>query len=97
MVFAILTFAQMGHVLGVRSERRTLLSLGMFSNRPLIGAVVLVVALHVAIIYAPPLNAIFETNPLSFREFGLCLALSVVALFAVEIEKAIRRRRLVKS
>jgi Ca2+-transporting ATPase len=97
MVFTILTFAQMGHVLGVRSERRSLLSLGMFSNRPLIGAVALVIALQLVIIYAPPLNAIFETNPLGFREFGLCLALSVVPLFAVEIEKAVRRRRLLES
>jgi Ca2+-transporting ATPase len=93
MVFTVLTLSQMGHVLAIRSERDSLFSQGLLSNRPLLGAVLLTFALQMAVLYVPWLNPIFRTAPLSVLELGFCLLLSSVVFFAVEIEKAVLRRR----
>jgi Ca2+-transporting ATPase len=92
MVFTVLTLSQLGHVLAIRSERESLFSFGVFSNRLLIGALLLTFALQMAVLYAPWLNPIFKTEPLSLPELAACLALSSVVFVGVEIEKALVRR-----
>ncbi|MBX9611896.1 MAG: cation transporting ATPase C-terminal domain-containing protein, partial [Burkholderiales bacterium] len=67
--------------------------LGLFSNKPLLGAVLLTFALQMATIYVPWLNPIFKTEPLSAPELAICVAAAAVVWGAVEIEKAWRRRR----
>jgi Ca2+-transporting ATPase len=95
MVFTVLTLSQMGHVLAIRTEKESLFSVGVFSNPLLVFAVLLTFALQMATIYAPALNPIFKTQPLSMGELVLCLALSSVVFFAVEIEKWLVRRGLI--
>jgi Ca2+-transporting ATPase len=94
MVFTVLTLGQMAHVLAIRSETQALWRLGLLSNRPLLGAVVLTFALQMATIYVPFLNPIFKTEPLSLPELTLCLAAASVVWLAVEIEKLWRRKLL---
>jgi P-type Ca2+ transporter type 2C len=91
ITFTMLCFVQLGHVLAVRSERESLFTQGLFSNRPLLGAVLLAVALQLAIIYLPALNRLFRTEPLAVPEFALTLGGAALVLGAVEIEKWIRR------
>ncbi len=93
MVFTMLTFMQMGHVLVIRSESQPLWRLGLLSNRPLLGAVALTVLLQLAVVYLAPLQAVFHTQPLSALQLGLCAAAAGVVMVAVEMEKALRRRR----
>jgi Ca2+-transporting ATPase len=92
MVFTVLTLSQMGHVLAIRSERDSLFTLGIFSNLPMLGAVLLTFVLQLAVLYVPFLNPIFKTVPLSLGELAFCLVLSSVVFIAVEIEKALIRR-----
>jgi Ca2+-transporting ATPase len=92
MVFTVLTLSQLGHVLAIRSERESLFTLGVLSNRMLIGALLLTFALQMAVLYVPWLNPIFKTEPLSLGELAACLALSSVVFVGVEIEKALVRR-----
>ncbi|MBE0425625.1 MAG: cation-translocating P-type ATPase [Nitrospirae bacterium] len=92
MVFTVLCLSQMGNVLAVRSEKESLYSQGILSNKPLIGAFILTVLLQLATIYVPYLNPIFKTNPLTLSELLLCFGLSSVVFFAVEIEKWWKRR-----
>ena len=87
VVFTVLTVSQLFHSLAVRSETASLFSIGLFSNRPMVGAVLVTVLLQMAVIYLPPLNAIFHTQPLPLADLVICLALSSLVLFAVEIEK----------
>ena len=95
MVFTVLTLSQMAHVLAIRSETESLWQLGLGSNRPLLGAVLLTFLLQMATIYVPVLNPIFKTEPLSAQELLICLAASAVVFIAVEIEKVwLRRKRL---
>jgi Ca2+-transporting ATPase len=92
MVFTVLTLSQLGHVLAIRYERESLFTRGVFANPMLISAVVLTFVLQMAVLYVPWLNTIFKTEPLDWGELGLCLALSSVVFFAVEIEKWLVRR-----
>ncbi len=93
MVFTVLCLSQIGNVLALRSERESIFSLGFLSNRPLIGAALLTVALLMATIYVPFLNPIFKTQPLSLLEPLIALALSSVVFIAVEIEKTVKRSK----
>jgi P-type Ca2+ transporter type 2C len=92
MVFTVLSLSQMGHVLAIRSERESLFGQGLFSNMPLLGAVLLTFGLQMAVLYVPTLQPIFKTEALNRDELLICLALSSVVFFAVEIEKWMRRR-----
>ncbi|SEM71287.1 calcium-translocating P-type ATPase, PMCA-type [Nitrosomonas marina] len=87
IVFTTLTFAQLFHVMAIRSERDSLFSIGLFSNPQLIGAVVLTVVLQLAVIYTPFLNDIFKTAPLPLDDLMLCVLLASVVFAVVEIEK----------
>src|SRR3989304_362158 len=87
MVFTVLTLAQMFHVLAIRSERESLLAQGLFSNVPLLGAVLLTFVLQLGIIYVPALNTVFRTEPLSLLELAYCIAVSSLVFVGVEIEK----------
>ena len=87
MAFTVLTLSQLGHVLAIRSERESLFSIGFLSNRPMAMAVMATLCLQMATIYVPALNPIFKTEPLSMQELAICLALSSIVFFAVEIEK----------
>ncbi|MDD5471076.1 MAG: calcium-translocating P-type ATPase, PMCA-type [Sideroxydans sp.] len=95
MVFTVLTLSQMGHVLAIRSETDSLFRVGLFSNRMLAFAVLLTFALQMATVYVPALNPIFKTEALSLDELAICLAMSSVVFFAVEVEKLLIRRGLI--
>jgi Ca2+-transporting ATPase len=95
VVFTVLTFAQLVHAMVIRSERESLLTRGLFTNLPLLGAVLLTVALQLAVIYLPFLNPVFATTPLPPLELALCFALPLVVIVAVEVEKALVRRGLI--
>ena len=93
LTFTMLCFVQLGHVLAVRSERESLFRLRLFSNRPLLGAVLLAIALQLAVIYVPAMNALFRTAPLSTAELGLAFAGAALVFGGVEIEKKLRSGR----
>lgn len=93
VAFTVLTISQLFHSLAVRSERQSLLSLGVMSNPYMLGAVLLTVALQLMVIYVPLFNPVFKTQPLPLFDLGICFALSSLVLFAVEIEKWLVRRK----
>ncbi len=93
IVFTVLCLSQMGNVLALRSEKESFFSLGLFSNIPLLGAILLTFVLQMATIYVPFLNSIFKTQPLTLSELIICLLLSSVVFCGVEIAKWIRRRQ----
>ena len=92
LVFNVVCLSQMGHVLAIRSESRSLFSIGMFSNKPLFGAVSLTFVLQLLITYIPFLQSIFKTQSLSLNEFVIVGIASSLVFFAVEIDKVISKR-----
>jgi Ca2+-transporting ATPase len=97
MVFCILAFSQLGHVMAIRSERQYLWEQGIHTNPALLGAVLLTVVLQLLVVYTPQGNALFHTEPLELQELALCVAFSMVPFHAVEFEKFFRRRFLGKG
>jgi len=91
MVFTVLSISQMGHALAIRSDWKSLFSQGIFGNKQLIGAVLLTLSLQMAVIYVPFLQDIFRTQALTIIELLICLGLSSIVFWAVEIEKWVKR------
>lgn len=92
MVFSVLSFSQLGHVLAIRSDRTFLYRQGFLSNKPLFFAVSFTLLLQMAVIYLPFFNALFKTEALSWMELGTCLAFSLMVFHAVELEKWVRNK-----
>jgi Ca2+-transporting ATPase len=87
MIFTTLTLSQMAHILAIRSERASLFTAGLFSNTPLLGAVLLTAAFQLAIVQLPILQGIFKTVGLPWQDWALSVLLSSMIFAAVEIEK----------
>lgn len=93
MVFSALTFSRMSLALAMRSQRDSIFTLGLLSNKPMLAAVGLTFLLQVAVIYTPWLQEIFATMSLSRTDLLLCLAVSTAGFWAVEWEKWLRFAR----
>ena len=93
MVFFTLAGFQMFHVMAIRSERESIFTLGLLSNKALLGAVLLTFLLQLMITYIPILQRIFKTAPLSAIELFICVTISFSVFIAVEVEKAYFRRK----
>ena len=91
----MLTVSQLFHSLAVRSESISLFRIGLMSNLPILGAVILTFVLQLAVVYSPMLNDIFHTQPLPLYDLLVCLMLSSLVLVAVEVEKWLMRRGLI--
>jgi Ca2+-transporting ATPase len=87
MVFSVLSFSQLGHILSIRSDRTFLYRQGILGNKPLLLAVGFTVVLQLAVIYLPFFNEIFKTEALSWEELGVCMAFSSVVFHSVELDK----------
>lgn len=92
MAFTVLCFSQMGHVMAIRSERESIFKIGVFSNKPMLGALLLTVSLQLMIIYTPFFNNIFKTAPLTIYELGITILVSSIVFWAVEMEKIFKKR-----
>ncbi|SET36578.1 cation-translocating P-type ATPase [Hymenobacter actinosclerus] len=93
MAFTVLCFSQLGLALAIRSGRESIFSIGLLSNKAMLGAVVLTVGLHLAIIYVPFCNELFSTQPLTVAELAIAAAVASVVFGVVEVQKLIIRRR----
>ena len=93
MVFNVLCLSQMGHVLAIRSKNQSFFSSGVFSNKPLIVAVITAFLLQFLVTYTPFFQSIFKTEALTLNEFIIVAAASSLVFIAVEIEKVIFKKR----
>ncbi|MGN6436545.1 MAG: cation-translocating P-type ATPase [Agriterribacter sp.] len=92
IVFSILCFAQLWHVIAIKSEISTVFGPVIVNNKSLLLAVAVTVLLQLAVIYVPFLNAYFHTQPLSAKELLLVFGVSSIVLLVVEAEKFVKRR-----
>lgn len=96
MVFTSLVIGRMSVAMSVRSDADSIFKIGFLSNKPLLAAIVLNIFLQMIVVYIPFLNPIFHTEPLNLVELILTLALSLVVLFGVEIEKLWKKKKSLK-
>ncbi len=93
MVFTTLTLVQMANALAVRSDQESILTLGLFTNKPLLGAILLTFVLQMLVTYWPPLQSVFGTQALSALELAASVGLSAFVFVLIEIYKAFLRRQ----
>lgn len=92
MVFTVLSFSQLGHVLAIPSDRTFLYKQGFLSNKPLVFAVGGTLLIQLAVIYLPFFNDLFQTEALSLGELAACFGMSTLVFKAVELEKWLRQK-----
>jgi calcium-translocating P-type ATPase len=93
MTQAGIVVSQFFNGLAVRSDRQSIFRIGLFSNRPLLAAGFLGIALMACISYLPPLQAVFNTAPLAPVHWAVLAGLGVLPLAADEVRKWRLRRR----
>jgi Ca2+-transporting ATPase len=93
VAFTILAVSQLGHSMGVRSERESIARIGWLSNRPLLLVVVASIAIQIGVLYSPLARALLKLDPLSPLELLASLVLASLAFVGAEIEKWLLRRR----
>lgn len=93
MIFCSLAFAQVGQALASRSNRESLLTLGIGSNPLLLGMVALVTLLQLIVLYIPPVAAFFSVTPLSKLDLMVAFGAGVAVVFALEFAKLVKRAK----
>jgi len=83
---------EIGYLINCRSLDRSVLSVGLLSNRPLLWGVATMVALQVAFVQLPVLNSIFSSAPMPVWAWAFVLALGFGVAVAVGVEKWIAAR-----
>jgi magnesium-transporting ATPase (P-type) len=91
MAFTTLVIAQLFNCLNARSDRDSAFS-RLFTNRWLWGAIALSLLLQVAVVELPVLNKAFSTTPLGLGDWGICVGLASLVLWAEELRKLVARR-----
>jgi Ca2+-transporting ATPase len=89
--FAVLAVSQLFHSYNCRSLTESLFKIGVFTNKNLLLATGVSFALQMAVVYIPPLQTVFKTEPLGLLDWVLVIAISSLHLWGTEIYKAVRK------
>jgi len=92
LIFTLVVFSEMFNAFNWRSDRYSIFSLGLFTNKPLVYAVLITIILQLMVIYVPFLQTAFRTVPLSLSEWGVVLALASTTLISMELVKYFSRK-----
>ncbi len=92
MAFVTLSLCELFRAYTVRSERASLFTIGIFSNKYMQYAVGLSITLLLLVCSVPFLQPIFNTHFLTPREWGLVMGLALIPAVAEEITKFFLRR-----
>jgi len=84
---------QIGTAFAVRTDHASLRSVGVFSNRFLLGGIAAALAFAAALVYLPALNGIFGTAPLTIGQLGTVLPFPFIVWGADELRRLLLRRR----
>jgi calcium-translocating P-type ATPase len=93
MTFAGIVVCQVGTALAARTERVSLLRIGVLSNRLLVGGIVFELLVAGLAIYLPPLQHVLGTRPLTWPELALLATFPPTVWGADELFRWRRRRR----
>ena len=92
MVFTLIVISMMFNAFNWRSERLSLLDIGIFSNRSLLYAVGSTILLQLLVIYSPMLNGPFNTVPLGLADWAIIMLLASTTLVFVEAAKFVESK-----
>ncbi|GAA2673399.1 cation-translocating P-type ATPase [Actinoplanes palleronii] len=93
MTFAGIVACQIGTAFASRTDRAALRTIGVFSNRLLLGGIAFELVFAAALIYLPPLQAVFGTAALSGAALAFLTPFPVLVWGVDELYRARVRRR----
>ena len=93
VIFAVLTFAQLGFAIACRSENESVFRLGLLSNRSMLYAVGFTAILQAVLVCSPLGQYIFGVRPIGIGTLAFCAALSAIPFWAMEVRKWLLRRQ----
>ncbi|KAK0158524.1 hypothetical protein PV328_009517 [Microctonus aethiopoides] len=92
MTFTCFVFFDMFNALSCRSQTKSIFSIGLLSNRMFLVAVTLSVVGQMLVIYFPPLQKVFQTEALTFKDLLFLTGLTSSVFIISEIKKLFERQ-----
>jgi calcium-translocating P-type ATPase len=93
MTFAGIVACQVGTAFAARTDRASLRSIGVFSNRMLLWGIAFEIVFVGALIYVPAFQPIFHTAPLGASELAILATFPFIVWGADELRRFVLRRR----
>lgn len=91
MAFVVLASSQLFYSISLRHDTKSIFQIGLFSNKYLIGAIVVGLILQMSVIEIDALAAVFKCVDLSTSDWQMVFVFACVPLIVNEIEKLITR------
>jgi calcium-translocating P-type ATPase len=92
MTFAGIVACQIGTALAARTERASLRTVGVFTNRLLLVGIATEIAFAAMLVYVPQLHGVFGTAPLHGPELAILAAFPIIVWGADELRRGLIRR-----
>ncbi len=93
IIFATLITAELLRAYSSRSQKFTLLKIGIFSNKSMVLATAFAFGLLLLVLYVPFLQDIFYTFPLGITDWEIVLSFAFIPLVVGEIVKAVKGKK----
>lgn len=90
VVINVIVVVEIFYLLNCRSLTRSMISVGVFSNRWALAGIAGMIGAQLLFTYAPVMNRLFHTAPISAEAWGRILFVSLAAWAAVGFEKWVR-------
>lgn len=87
MAFVVLATSQLFYSLSMRNPVKSIFKIGLFTNKFLIGAIIIGISLQLVVISIPVLATAFGVHFLGLSDWGLVFLFSLIPLFVNEIIK----------
>jgi len=87
VVVNVIVMVELFYLLNCRSLTRPFFSLGVFSNLWVVGGVAAMIGAQLLLTYAPFMNKLFHSAPISGLSWLKIIAVGLVVFFAVELKK----------
>lgn len=91
MAFVVLSFSQLVHSFNLRSNTKSIFSIGIFTNKYLVFSLLIGILMQICIISIPPIANIFGVHALTLQDWGFVIVLSIMPLVVNEIIKVFKR------
>ena len=97
MAFIVLILCQLFYALASRNHSKSIFQIGVFSNKYLIGAILLGIFLQSVVICIPEIRRAFHLQMPDMQGWQIVISLSLIPLFLNEIVKIFIRRKRSKT
>jgi len=89
-VINVIVMVEIGYLFNCRSLNHSLFSIGLFTNRWALGGALAMLSAQLLFTYAPIMNTLFHTAPISAESWLRIVAVAAMSFAAVEFEKWLR-------